>query len=91
MKTKGIGLALLATFALLASAGCVPVEKLRKRAAFDISCPEEKLEVVDLGGTTRGVTGCEKKATYLWICGGGQPCNWVMNTDAGAAGEKESE
>jgi hypothetical protein len=56
----------------------------KERATFDMDCPRDKLEVHDLGSKTVGVTGCEKKATYV----ANMLCNqagcsfkaWVMNT-----------
>jgi len=61
-------------------AGCLPVSQLKTRAAFDLDCQKAELQVVDLGGMTRGVTGCGRKATYIWACSPGGPCNWVMNS-----------
>ena len=63
------------------------VELLTKRASFDLQCPEETLETVDLGaGRTYGVRGCSKQATYVAGpgCRFGNPasaCQWIMNTD----------
>ncbi len=63
--------------------GCAPIGKLRTRAAFDLDCKEAELEVVDLDDVTKGVRGCGRKATYIWVCAQGSTCAWVMNTDAG--------
>ena len=46
------------------------------RAAFDLKCPKEKLEVVKLGERTRGVRGCGNQATYIYSGG-----EWVMDAD----------
>ncbi len=61
-------------FTLLASMGCYTdraMSSVRSRAAFDLGCPAEKLEVAKLTGSavgpglgTYGVEGCGKKATY---------------------------
>jgi hypothetical protein len=61
-------------------------EKVRKRASFDLSCPSEKLNVVELGRdssdlvTTLGVEGCEKKATYVYVSEGS---GWAMDSGEG--------
>ena len=49
--------------------------ELRKRAAFDLSCAEDKLALTPLGDSTRGVEGCGQKATYIYA-----NMSWVMNT-----------
>lgn len=63
-------------------------KQLRTRAAFDLACDEQGLEVVELDPRTRGVTGCGKRATYVEQCKpcangyAGCECTWIMNTDA---------
>jgi len=37
---------------------------VKERAVFDLECPEDKIEVTFLSGTSYGATGCGKKATY---------------------------
>jgi len=61
-----------------------PGEQLRSRAAFDLNCPEASLRAVDLGNNTRGVSGCGRRATYLYVCRGTyqSDCTWVMNSDS---------
>lgn len=50
------------------------------RAAFDLDCPEAQLQAADLGGSgSVGVSGCGKKAVYVFAAGAG----WVNNTDGG--------
>lgn len=51
-----------------------------KRASFEMECPENQLQVTDLGSNSFsvGVTGCGKKAVFKWISGSG----WV-NSDGG--------
>ena len=51
-----------------------------ERAAFEMDCPEDQLQVTDLGRDTVGVTGCGKKTVYKWLVGTG----WVNNTAAPA-------
>ena len=57
-----------------------------KQASFEMDCPAEQLQVVDLGQQTLsvGVTGCGKKAGYKWVYGTG----WVNNTLSPAASSK---
>jgi hypothetical protein len=53
-------------------------------AAYEMKCPESKLEVVDLTPNTVGVSGCEKQNIYVWVSGPG----WVNNT-AGSGSAKQ--
>ncbi len=61
--------------------------QLRKRAAFDLDCEEGNLELVELDERTKGVRGCEQRATYVEMCKPcangyqGCECSWVLNTD----------
>ena len=82
----------LAALLLITSllAGCADLQaSLRKRAAFDLQCPEASLVVTDLGGV-RGVEGCGHRATYVNRCDeGSKPadaslCPWIMNTVDGS-------
>jgi hypothetical protein len=65
-----------------------------KRAAFELQCPKEQLELTALNGSFRsravagrqvGVRGCGKQAVYVLSAGAG----WVANTAsfAGAPGQ----
>lgn len=58
---------------------------LSKRASFDMSCPAADLQYVDVGTgpswttvgySTVGVSGCEKKATYIFV----NNSKWVLNS-----------
>src|SRR5690554_2247177 len=61
--------------------------QLRKRAAFDLDCPETTLELVEIDERTRGVRGCEQRVTYVELCKPcangyeGCECTWMLNTD----------
>jgi hypothetical protein len=74
---------------MLSLSGCVESLRtqrqadLRQRAAFDLHCPAETIDVTPLdqqaqrhGGGTTGVSGCGQQATYLW-----DPyrASWIMN------------
>jgi hypothetical protein len=59
---------------VLAMSGCMAsgIQLTRDRAAFDLSCPKEQIQVQMLSGlsengtgSTFGATGCGKKATYI--------------------------
>lgn len=70
----------LATF--LRRAGCVDTDALRTRAAFDLECTARELEFTPLQekngrGTVYGVTGCGRRATYVY----GPTGQWLMNSD----------
>jgi hypothetical protein len=49
---------------------------LRKRAAFDLQCPEEQIQLTELGDFwTQGATGCGRRATYIRTSDA-----WVLNS-----------
>jgi len=67
---------------LLGCGAATPTESFRhpdgggiKRASFELQCPEDQLEVTDLGSWTLGVTGCGKRTVYKMVYGAG----WVNN------------
>lgn len=80
--------ALFALATLWMWTGCAATleRDLRKRAAFDLQCPEEQLQLMPLATTgfptqsttPYGVTGCNKRAAYVYTSGG-----WVLNTYGG--------
>lgn len=61
------------------------------KASFDMECPQEKIQIHVLGELSRGngqvgVTGCNKKASYIAVQGAG----WVNNTSS-VSNERERE
>jgi len=70
----------IAGAAFITLSGCAPIGPLLNRAAFDLECSKDKLQVVELDTNTKGVRGCGRKATYVWSCGQNQTCVWVMNS-----------
>lgn len=55
-------------FALVALAGCITMETVAQtRAANDLRCPEEKIVVANIGGSSFRATGCGQEATYNCI------------------------
>jgi hypothetical protein len=89
MGTKvGVGAAICA---IIGAVGCgASPDQLRARAAFDMNCPGDRIQLVEIDDRTRGVTGCGQRATYVESCGwrdgygGKHDCTWVLNTDAKA-------
>jgi hypothetical protein len=79
----------LSFYGLLLVLGCGPNEaQLRSRAAYDLRCPEAQLQLTKLDKRTRGVDGCGRRATYVWVCQGAtgdSGCTWMMNTDMAPA------
>jgi hypothetical protein len=65
-------------------AGCGATEsQLRTRAAFDLSCDEKSISIVEIDSRTKGVRGCDKHATYVEQCAqGNADCTWVLNSDS---------
>ena len=39
--------------------------KVKRQAAFDMQCPESQLSVVQLDATSFGVTGCDRRMSYV--------------------------
>ena len=79
---KLVGWILGVTF--LGATHCAPpLADLRTRAAFDLTCASESLQVQPLGGDrTYGVEGCGKRATYVWVP---QNNSWILDNRAEAA------
>jgi hypothetical protein len=66
--------------------GCgASVTKLHSRASFDLNCPSDQLQVLELDNRTRGVRGCSRQATYVEDCStparAADSCTWVLNSD----------
>ena len=97
MRAYTLLLALLCTLGACATTAA-QMDLVRNRATFDLDCPKEKLEVVDLGNQAYGVRGCEKRASYLVVdCAPHQnadSCRVVLNSDEkseNAAGSDEKK
>jgi hypothetical protein len=53
-----------------------------------MSCPEDQIQITNLGGDTRGVQGCQQRGTYILQCSGytfGRCTggDWIANTSGG--------
>lgn len=82
---------LVFTLLALVGAGCAggAQKVVRSRAAFDMDCPADALQLEELSQCSYGVRGCGKKAAYvvrpgspddqLCVCAG--PCDAVLNLD----------
>lgn len=57
-----------ATTVLVVASCAAPQKDVRARAASDLSCPADSLEVDHLGGGVYEASGCEKRARYLADC-----------------------
>jgi hypothetical protein len=76
------------TFGLaLVTMGCAgaPIRanmrQLQSRAAYDLACPPQWMQIYHLDGSTKGVAGCGSRVTYVERCeavGEGQ-CTWVLD------------
>ena len=69
-------------------AGCAAfnvAQGVRRRAAFDLKCPQSALTVVRLGSRSYGVRGCGKRASYVTLtgCYTEQGCRIAMNSRSG--------
>ncbi len=75
---------LLIVTSLLALGSCSALslfgDSLPRRAAFDLSCPEAEIELVEIDAVTAGAKGCGRRASYvyddkssIWIGGVSSP------------------
>jgi len=61
--------------------------QLLTRAAFDLNCPAERLTIVELTTTQKGVEGCGRRATYVWTqtttesATAGARHEWIKNSE----------
>ena len=57
------------------------IGELEKHASFDLACPIESLTFTNISNNTMGVSGCNKKARYIFICES-LSCTPVNNTNS---------
>jgi hypothetical protein len=63
MKTLAVSLSI--PVLSLALFGCATMEgTVQTRASNDMKCPEERIAVANIGGTSYRATGCGQEATY---------------------------
>src|SRR5689334_13858957 len=81
---RDIALVLAAVLVAAAAAGCSHdrparrepeqpkpdkfVQTVQARAPFDLGCPPEQVQIVKLGESTIGATGCGQKVSYSCQC-----------------------
>ena len=75
----------LSTIVVIALAGCASnLDTFKKdnlpRAAFEMNCPADQVTATEFDYNTIGLTGCNKKAVYVYLKGTG----WVNNTGQSA-------
>jgi hypothetical protein len=58
---------------------CVWIPDVRARAEFDLGCPRLQIQVIELDPSTRGASGCGKRATYKMSPMDG---SWILNSVA---------
>jgi hypothetical protein len=58
-------------------------DPVRQRAAFDLQCPANKLEIVEIDFMTRGARGCGRQGTYKRRPG--FLSDWVMDAASNSA------
>jgi hypothetical protein len=59
---------------------------LKTRAAFDFQCPKDDIKTVTIDDSTKGVTGCGQRATYVQTYG-----RWILNSDSKRSKKDRSE
>ena len=67
------------TFVTIGCGGLL-TNHVEKRAPFDLSCPPEQVDIVNLGNRTYGATGCGHKATYIVSCSEENGCIAILNS-----------
>jgi hypothetical protein len=82
ISARYAAIALPAAFGL---AGCVDWRaSLRTRAAFDLNCGADSLDVSEIGANQFGVVGCGCRATYVNVeTSEAYPPRWVLNVTSG--------
>lgn len=80
-STLGFNLRIVVILGLgITSTSCATVwtklERTQERAAWDLNCPYEKIQITEIGDNARGATGCGRRATYTLV-----NCN-IMNWES---------
>jgi hypothetical protein len=71
----------MAFVAAVAITGCAAtLPQLRNRASLDFSCAPESLQMSDLDGATKIVTGCGKRAVYVQLFNNSRDPTWLLNS-----------
>jgi hypothetical protein len=67
----------LLVLAIGCSAALNHAELLRKRASFDLECPDNDLAIQETGRNSAAVSGCGNRAAYVWD---GVKNAWIAST-----------
>ena len=59
---------------------CVWLDDPRARASFDLNCPREQLAITWINETSRGISGCERRGTYLAKVEQNYAVTWILNS-----------
>jgi hypothetical protein len=91
MKTGVMVRRLVLWGVIVGLAGCgASLEQLQARAAFDLNCPVDQLQIVPIDQRTQGVRGCGRQAAYVENCASpdrkARTCTWIMNTASDQGG-----
>jgi hypothetical protein len=77
----------MAFVAAVAITGCgATLPQLRNRASLELSCAPESLNVSDLDGATKIVTGCGKRAVYVQLFNNSRYPTWLLNSSIEPSG-----
>jgi hypothetical protein len=57
------------------------LELVQRQAQFDLKCDATSVAVQRMNTDTFGATGCDRRASYVLICGGGN-CRVVQNSQS---------
>jgi hypothetical protein len=63
--------------------------QLKRRAAFDMRCPEDRLEVRLIDDRSAGVKGCGQQHVYIEVCRGESDCTWALDSAREGASRAE--
>jgi hypothetical protein len=59
----------------------IMTQKVKKKAAFDFQCPEEKLTINKLDFNAYGATGCEMRSSFQVVPTGSFVCEPKFHTE----------
>jgi hypothetical protein len=81
---RSILVALSVLFLALLACGGADTDALLDRAAFELRCPKDEIQMRYLDDKTMGVVGCGHRLVYVQACRGAYAaeCQWVLNSDS---------
>lgn len=84
MKRMAVGLCLVVL--ACGTTAATRNKAVTKRAAFDLDCPTDKIQTVELDRNVYGAIGCERQATYFLECAI-DGCQAIVNSPVSARRE----